>query len=359
VRAGVRNYKVDFLRPYTPLIASCHGDSVEAEGERRLGSESAEISFLGPWTAIGDRMAALGEAESTLVYEGDFSGASLRLLTHPWSGIVSVQCDDDAPFNIDLYRPEESFIIAVAVAQDLSYRRHRLVLRTTGRRNAASLGPQVFFQELVLRGPINAGFDPRIAKNYGNPYSSWILRHLGEIEPDPLILEVGGGDRRTANPRHINLEYLEYDLPDAFGDIHNLPFRDCTFDGVFTQAVFEHLRNPYAAAAELIRVVRPGGAILTEVAFLQPLHGVPNHYFNMTIDGLKAIFHECRVFDEGWFGDFSQTVSWMANVSGVKDRLPPDSWGEIARLLSLMDEKLDDNGRKFIASGVRLAAWRC
>jgi len=65
------------------------------------------------------------------------------------------------------------------------------------------------------------------------------------------------------------------------------------------------------------------------------------------------------VFDEGWFGDFSQTVSWMANVSGVKDRLPPDSWGEIARLLSLMDEKLDDNGRKFIASGVRLAAWRC
>jgi hypothetical protein len=81
------------------------------------------------------------------------------------------------------------------------------------------------------------------------------------------------------------------------------------------------VRNPYAAAAELVRVVHPGGTILTEVAFLQPLHGVPHHYFNTTIDGLKAIFEGCHMFDEGWFGDFSQTVSWMADVAGVNSPL--------------------------------------
>jgi hypothetical protein len=64
------------------------------------------------------------------------------------------------------------------------------------------------------------------------------------------------------------------------------------------------------------------------------------------------------MFDEGWFGDFSQTVSWMADVAGVKGRLAPSAWLEFARLLSALDDVLDDEGRRFIASGVRLAVRR-
>jgi SAM-dependent methyltransferase len=357
-RAAVRDYRLDFLRPVPsgPTISS--GRVVHAEGEKRFGAKSPNVGLYGPWTAAGPFMRAAGEAEAVAVYEGRFSGASLRLQKNAWSGVVSVQCDDEPPLTLDLYRAEGGFVEAVPVARDLPFGQHRLVLRSTGERNPAAHGAQVFFQEVVLHGPLEAGFDARPARNYGNPYSDWILRHLSATPTNALVLEIGGGDRRTENPRHINLEYMPYELPDCFGDIHRLPFRDAAFDVICSQAVFEHVRNPYAAADELARVVRPGGTILTEVAFLQPLHGVPHHYFNMTVDGLKAIFEGCDVLDEGWFGDFSQTVSWMADVAGVKGRLAPGTWAEIVRLLLVMDGALDDSGSKFIASGVRLAVRR-
>lgn len=41
--------------------------------------------------------------------------------------------------------------------------------------------------------------------------------------------------------------------------IYDLPFPDETFDGVFAHAVFEHLREPDRALAELCRVLKPQG----------------------------------------------------------------------------------------------------
>src|SRR5262249_36520293 len=43
--------------------------------------------------------------------------------------------------------------------------------------------------------------------------------------------------------------------------VYQLPFRDDTFDGAFSHALFEHLANPAKALLEIRRVVRPGGWI--------------------------------------------------------------------------------------------------
>jgi SAM-dependent methyltransferase len=45
------------------------------------------------------------------------------------------------------------------------------------------------------------------------------------------------------------------------GSAYALPFADGSFDAVFSHALFEHLAGPETVAAELRRVVRPGGAI--------------------------------------------------------------------------------------------------
>lgn len=37
-------------------------------------------------------------------------------------------------------------------------------------------------------------------------------------------------------------------------------------------------------------MLKPGGEIICCVPFLQPLHGYPHHYYNMTALGLKNIF---------------------------------------------------------------------
>lgn len=48
--------------------------------------------------------------------------------------------------------------------------------------------------------------------------------------------------------------------PELFlGDIGDTPFADATFDLVLSRYVFQHLREPVAAARELRRVLRPGG----------------------------------------------------------------------------------------------------
>lgn len=51
-----------------------------------------------------------------------------------------------------------------------------------------------------------------------------------------------------------------------------MPFEDGRFDVVYSNTVFEHVRRPEAALAEIRRVLRPGGAFIASVAYLYPFH---------------------------------------------------------------------------------------
>ena len=45
------------------------------------------------------------------------------------------------------------------------------------------------------------------------------------------------------------------------GDIERLPFPDASFDAAFAHALFEHISDPARAAAEIRRVLKPGGCL--------------------------------------------------------------------------------------------------
>jgi ubiquinone/menaquinone biosynthesis C-methylase UbiE len=66
-------------------------------------------------------------------------------------------------------------------------------------------------------------------------------------------------------------------------DVHALPFRDGAFALVASDAVLEHVRYPHLGIAEMARVLRPGGVMVGEVAFLQPFHA---SYFHMTHEAI-------------------------------------------------------------------------
>jgi SAM-dependent methyltransferase len=106
------------------------------------------------------------------------------------------------------------------------------------------------------------------------------------------ILELGAGldVHRTANVLKTDAFVYGGAQLDVVADAHALPFPDASFDFVFSLAVFEHLHSPWIAAREIARVLRPGGAAYTLCAFLQPLHGYPDHYFNATESGLARLF---------------------------------------------------------------------
>jgi SAM-dependent methyltransferase len=65
---------------------------------------------------------------------------------------------------------------------------------------------------------------------------------------------------------------------------------DDSFDGVLSLAVLEHVKDPWRCAQEIMRVLKPGGELICCVPFLQPVHGYPHHYYNMTEQGLRNLF---------------------------------------------------------------------
>ena len=108
-----------------------------------------------------------------------------------------------------------------------------------------------------------------------------------------FVLHIGAGGTAERYPNCIEFEHKIFRHTDVVGDAHHLPFRDATFDHVFAFNVFEHLRAPKNSAAEIFRVLKPGGSVAIHTAFLQPLHEEPNHFFNATEFGVRE-----------WFSDF-------------------------------------------------------
>ena len=108
--------------------------------------------------------------------------------------------------------------------------------------------------------------------------------------PDRLYLDLGAGLRRTYYSNVVNAEIYANVSTDVLCVGEDLPFADAAFDGVFAFAVLEHTLRPWQAAAELCRVLKPGGKIIVDWPFLQPVHGYPHHYYNATPEGHRALF---------------------------------------------------------------------
>lgn len=123
------------------------------------------------------------------------------------------------------------------------------------------------------------------AHEYDEHARALIARHRGG-----LVLDCGAGLRNTYYPNVVNYEIVAYDTTDVLGAAEHLPFQDATFDAVLSLNVLEHVRDPFAAARELMRVMKPGAELMAVAPFLQPLHGYPHHYYNMTAAGLRNLF---------------------------------------------------------------------
>ncbi len=65
---------------------------------------------------------------------------------------------------------------------------------------------------------------------------------------------------------------------------------DNTYDVIICTQVLEHVPNPFAAVAELYRVLKPGGCLLVTVPAAYPYHAVPRDYWRFTRDSLELLF---------------------------------------------------------------------
>ena len=148
----------------------------------------------------------------------------------------------------------------------------------------------------------------------GEPFNS-LLR-----EGKDFILHIGAGGSPMRYPNCVEFEHKIFRHTDVVGDAHHLPFRDGVFDRVFALNVFEHLSEPKRAAAEIFRVLKPGGAVSIHTAFLQALHEEPHHYYNATEFGVREWFAGFEIETlqvTGNFGPGVMLAFLCANIIGA------------------------------------------
>lgn len=165
------------------------------------------------------------------------------------------------------------------------------------------------------------------AQHISNPFEHHDL--LGWLATlDGYSLNLGAGATDYVIPTSVELEYNVFRNTDVAADAHHLPFRDAVFDAVVSFNTFEHLYDPPAAAHEALRVLKPGGRLLVQSAFVQPLHEEPYHFYNATEHGLRRWFSgfdisRCSVPENGMP---TLALGWLSTeiLHAVRTNLGPD-----------------------------------
>jgi SAM-dependent methyltransferase len=93
-------------------------------------------------------------------------------------------------------------------------------------------------------------------------------------------------------------------------DAHKLPFQDNTFDGVWIQAVLEHVLDPAIVVAEIHRVLKPSGVVYAETPFMQQVHERAYDFTRFTQSGHRWLFRQFTEISAGPVSGAGVALLW-------------------------------------------------
>ncbi len=322
-----------------------------------LDRRSARVTTQGEWFWIQDWL--LGHhgivPDSELILTSTAPRIRLVLHAHGWSGIARITVDGAAFAEPDLYNQHAGIPYTIEIPNP-ECRPLRIALAPTGRRHPEAQGQQLLIEEILEEvGPPNL---PACRKagtvNRGGAFGKHALALLDSVPADGVLLDVGGGRRQLDDPRYLNLEYTPFTEPDLFGDGLALPFRDGVIDAVYSSAVLEHVRDPHRFAAEVWRVLRPGGRILVNAAFMQPIHSEGQHFFNHTPYAMEMLFERFEERRVWWSGSLHDAVAWMMQVAKVPGQADPAEYAAFMASLRRFSDMVSYDRLMYVAGDVWL-----
>jgi SAM-dependent methyltransferase len=112
------------------------------------------------------------------------------------------------------------------------------------------------------------------------------------------VLDIGGGSEKykkllASIPRVRSYKVLDIcSLPhvDIVADAADTGLSDASVDSVVCTQVLEHVQNPDKVAAEIGRVLSPGGMLLVTAPFMIGYHPCPKDYYRFTVEGMSTLF---------------------------------------------------------------------
>lgn len=146
-----------------------------------------------------------------------------------------------------------------------------------------------------------------------HPLPEHILNKIRNSSGRILNLSAGGSQEKIASV--VEVEFALFRNTDVIADAHALPFASECFDGVVCMNAFEHYYEPRKVASELLRVLKPGGWIIVQTAFLQPEHEYPWHFYNTTSEGLRLWFQDFDIESIRVSENFNPlyALAWLAS----------------------------------------------
>lgn len=122
------------------------------------------------------------------------------------------------------------------------------------------------------------------------------LRVFGE-KSNLKVLDIGSGltkgpgswlwkDISSHNTTRVDI--VDGPNIDLVADATDLPIDDGSYDSVVIQSVAEHIEDTDSLMSECVRILKSGGCIYLEMPFLQGVHGDPDDFWRMTLNGLES-----------------------------------------------------------------------
>ena len=151
------------------------------------------------------------------------------------------------------------------------------------------------------------------------------------------VLEIGGRDLAHSaramfpGPRfsYSNLDLEPSDIPHTIvADITDCraTIPDASFDLVVSSDVFEHLDRPWLAAAEIARILKPGGLAITHTLFAWRSHPRPIDYWRFSKECLEFLFADLESLESGY--DLSERrLDHPGHWPSGGDSVPVDQFG--------------------------------
>jgi SAM-dependent methyltransferase len=145
-----------------------------------------------------------------------------------------------------------------------------------------------------------------------------MVARLTAQHPAPTLLVIGGGaigsgaEQLYAAPniRTVGTDVYASPNTQVVADGHFLPFRDGVFDGVWIQAVLEHVLDPPALVAEIHRVLKPTGLVYADTPFMQQVHEQAYDFTRFTLSGHRWLFRDFEEIDAGAVGGAGKALVW-------------------------------------------------
>lgn len=155
----------------------------------------------------------------------------------------------------------------------------------------------------------------------------------------PVVLVIGGGTigsgayklYRDSSVDLVGMDVYASPHTALVADAHTLPFETGMFDGVWIQAVLEHVLEPSKVVAEIHRVLKPSGIVYAETPFMQQVHERAYDFTRFTQSGHRWLFKQFEEIDAGQVSGPGVALIWsiryFARALGAGDK--------VSRLISL------------------------